>query len=439
MIFGTDGVRGPAGVYPLRAQDVLRLGQLAAQIVPCRQALIAHDTRRSASMLEASLAAGFAAAGIEHIHLAGVLPTPALAAMTAHEGYDLGVMITASHNPYADNGLKFFTAKGDKLSASQQRALERAFEDETDTLKSSSQPGVIEAKPGGLETYLDQLRTRLPDLDLTGVRIAIDCAHGACAQGAPLLLASLGAQIDTCGVTPDGININEKVGATHPATLAKLVGRCRADIGLAFDGDGDRVIVIDETGAIIDGEQILALLAVGLNKKNALKGKGIVSTVLANSGLETFLTGHNLNLHRAPVGDQNVLKLMRETGCNFGGEPSGHLILSDHAPTGDGLFAGLQVLQMLREGEHPASTLCHVFDPVPHLEDLVRFSDRGAAQRAFEAPDFTQAVEAIKKEQNVHLLVRMSGTEPLVRLMIESDDPTYNARTTETLKNILAR
>jgi phosphoglucosamine mutase len=423
--FGTDGIRGLTNSEPMTAQMALAVGMAAgAHFVRGdhrHRVVIGKDTRLSGYMMESAMVAGFTSVGMDVV-LLGPMPTPAVAMLTRSMRADLGVMISASHNPYYDNGIKLFGPDGYKLNDDDEREIEARLE---------GQPKLAKAEMIGRATRIDDARGRyihfakstFPEhLRLDGLKVVVDCANGAAYHVAPDTLWELGAEVVPLGVTPNGQNINEQCGSTHPQALQETVVASGADIGLALDGDADRLIVVDETGRLIDGDQLMALIALSLKQRGELRGDGIVATVMSNLGLERKLGDAGLKLLRTQVGDRYVLEGMRKNGCNVGGEQSGHIILSDHATTGDGLVAGLQVLAALVEADGPASALLHQFEPLPQLLKNVRFNGGAAPLEADSVRERIAAAEA-ELEGRGRLVIRKSGTEPLIRVMAEGEDP----------------
>ncbi len=424
--FGTDGIRGQANRHPMTAEVALRVGLAAGKMFRSRDdrrhlVVIGKDTRLSGYMIEPALVAGFTSVGMD-VRLFGPLPTPAVALMTRSMRADLGVMISASHNSFADNGIKLFGPDGYKLSDEQELGIE-AFMDE------SLQEGL--ASPRGLgrvlriddaqARYVEIVKATFPrTMSLAGLRIVIDCAHGAAYRVAPTALYELGAEVIELGVTPNGMNINEESGSTHPEGMSRAVKDYRADIGIALDGDADRLVICDEKGVVVDGDQIMAIIAGAWAKDGRLKGGGIVATVMSNLGLERFLKHRGLILERTAVGDRHVMQRMREGGYNLGGEQSGHLILSDLSTTGDGLIAALQVLSVLITSDKPLSTLSRQFEPAPQRLENVRHGG-GKPLENDKVKDAIATAEA-KLGTSGRLVVRASGTEPLIRIMAEGDD-----------------
>ena len=423
--FGTDGIRGLTNSEPMTAQMALAVGMAAgAHFVRGdhrHRVVIGKDTRLSGYMMESAMVAGFTSVGMDVV-LLGPMPTPAVAMLTRSMRADLGVMISASHNPFADNGIKLFGPDGYKLSDEDEHAIEKRLE---------GQPKLAKAELIGRARRIDDARgpyihfakSTFPEhLRLDGLKVVADCANGAAYHVVPEALWELGAEVVPLGVAPNGLNINDECGSTHPQLLQETVVASGADIGLALDGDADRLIVVDETGALIDGDQLMALIALSLHRRGELRGDGIVATVMSNLGLERKLGESGLKLLRSQVGDRYVLEEMRKSGCNVGGEQSGHIILTDHATTGDGLVAGLQVLAALVEAQRPASTLLRQFEPMPQLLKNVRFNGGAAPLEADNVRKSIAAAEA-ELEGRGRLVIRKSGTEPLIRVMAEGDDP----------------
>ena len=424
--FGTDGIRGQANKHPMTAEVALRVGLAAGKLFMSKDdrrhlVVIGKDTRLSGYMIEPALVAGFTSVGMD-VRLFGPLPTPGVAMMTRSLRADLGVMISASHNAYADNGIKLFGPDGYKLSDERELEIEALMDQ-------GLQEGLAEPNDLGRVQRIDDSQARYVEIakatfprrvSLSGMRVVIDCANGAGYKVAPTALYELGAEVIPVGVGPNGFNINDECGSTHPREMQRLVKEYRADIGIALDGDADRVIICDEKGQIIDGDQLMALIAGHWAKTGRLSGGGVVATVMSNLGLERFMQARGLTLERTPVGDRYVMERMRQGGFNLGGEQSGHIILRDYATTGDGLLAALQVLTVLKEADRPMSALAQQFEPVPQLLENVRFSSG--------KPLESNAVKAViaEAEQRLNgsgrIVVRASGTEPLIRIMAEGDD-----------------
>lgn len=421
--FGTDGIRGRVNTPTMTAAMAMKVGMAAGQHFlrgdHIHRVVIGKDTRLSGYMIEPALVAGFTSVGMDVV-LVGPMPTPAVALLTRSMRADLGVMISASHNPFADNGIKLFGPDGYKLSDADELAIE-ALIDEQPVLAAADRTGRARRVDDAQGRYIHAVKSSFPEgLRLDGLKVALDCANGAAYKVAPAALWELGAEIVTLGVEPNGTNINAQCGSTSPQALQDTVVASGADIGLALDGDADRLIVVDETGRIVDGDQLMALVATSWARAGKLRGGGLVATVMSNLGLERRLAADGLNLERTKVGDRYVLERMKEKGFNVGGEQSGHIILSDHATTGDGLVAGLQILAELVQSGRRASELLHVFDPVPQLLKNVRFA--GGAPLDDARVKATIADAEAELEGRGRLVIRPSGTEPLIRVMAEGDD-----------------
>jgi phosphoglucosamine mutase len=421
--FGTDGIRGRVNTAVMTAEMAMKVGMAAgAHFVRgehIHRVVIGKDTRLSGYMLEPALVAGFTSVGMDVV-LVGPMPTPAVAMLAQSMRADLGVMISASHNPFADNGIKLFGPDGYKLSDEDELAIERLI-DAQPVLAPANRTGRARRVDDAQGRYIHAVKSSFPEgLRLEGLKIAVDCANGAAYKVAPEALWELGAEVVPIGVDPNGTNINAHCGSTAPQILCETVVASGADVGLALDGDADRLIVVDETGCVIDGDQLMALIATSWARKGLLKGGGLVATVMSNLGLERRLVADGLTLERTKVGDRYVLERMRSGGFNVGGEQSGHIILSDHATTGDGLMAGLQILAELVQSRKPASELLHLFDPVPQLLKNVRF----AGGAPLEDARVKAAIADAEAELNGRgrLVIRPSGTEPLIRVMAEGDD-----------------
>ncbi len=424
-LFGTDGIRGRANTGAMSPETALRVG-LAAGLQFVRgdhrhQVIIGKDTRLSGYMLEPALVAGFTSAGMD-VLLVGPLPTPAIAMLTRSMRADLGVMISASHNSFEDNGIKLFGPDGFKLSDETEAEIERLMQtDLAHRLAAPAKLGRARRLDDAAGRYIESAKASFPRrLTLDGLRIVVDCAHGAAYRVAPTVLAELGAEIIPMGVAPDGFNINLDCGSTQPAQLCGEVLAHGADLGIALDGDADRLLLADERGQLIDGDQVLGLIAESWSRDGRLRGGGVVATVMSNLGLERFLDAQGLGLERTRVGDRYVVERMRETGINLGGEQSGHMILSDFATTGDGLVAALQVLATIVTEARPASEVCRRFAPLPQLLRNVRF----AGGQPLSHPSVVEAVRGVEARLagTGRLLLRPSGTEPLIRVMAEGED-----------------
>jgi len=424
--FGTDGIRGRANAHPMTAEVALRVGLAAGRLFMSGDdrrhlVVIGKDTRLSGYMIEPALVAGFASVGMD-VRTFGPLPTPGVAMMTRSMRADLGVMISASHNDYADNGIKLFGPDGYKLSDEIELKIEAMMDAGlSEGLAASDRLGRVRRIDDAPPRYIEIAKAAFPKrLSLKGLRIAIDCANGAGYKVAPTTLYELGAEVFSVGVTPNGTNINADCGSTHPNTLVEAVRRYRADIGIALDGDADRLIICDEKGVVVDGDQIMALVGLDWARRGRLAGGGLVATVMSNLGLERKLKAEGLTLERTRVGDRYVMERMREGGFNIGGEQSGHIILHDHATTGDGLMAALQVLAVLVDSGKPMSELARQFDPVPQLLQNVRYSGGRPLDDAGVKAAIAEAEAALNGSGR--LLVRPSGTEKLIRVMAEGDD-----------------
>jgi len=426
--FGTDGIRGQTNTEPMTAQTALRVGQAAGAHFlrgdHRHRVVIGKDTRLSGYMMESALVAGFTSVGMDVV-LLGPMPTPAVAMLTTSMRADLGVMISASHNPFADNGIKLFGPDGYKLSDDDEREIEARL-DQQPNLVSPDSIGRARRIDDARGRYIHHVKSTFPDrLRLDGLKIAIDCANGAAYHVAPEALWELGAEVIPLGVDPDGLNINRRCGSTHPQALQETVVASGADIGLALDGDADRLIVVDEQGRLIDGDQLMALIALDYQRRGILKG-AVVATVMSNLGFERRLQEAGIDLVRTQVGDRYVLEAMRERGCNVGGEQSGHIILTDHSTTGDGLVAALQVLAAVVDSGKRASEVLDQFEPVPQLLKNVRFN--GGSPMDNETVRQRIADGERELSGRGRLLIRKSGTEPLIRVMAEGDDPALVER-----------
>ena len=432
--FGTDGIRGRTNTGAMTAEMAMKVGMAAGAHFlrgdHRHRVVIGKDTRLSGYMIENALVAGFTSVGMDVVQV-GPMPTPAVAMLTRSMRADLGVMISASHNPYYDNGIKLFGPDGYKLSDADERAIEALL---------TSDPMLAQSEKIGRARRVEDARGRYShfakscfpeELRLDGLKIVIDCANGAAYQVAPTALWELGAEIVAVGVTPNGININDKCGSTSPALLQESVVAAGANIGIALDGDADRLIIVDEKGRIVDGDQIMALIGKSWAEAGTLKGGGVVATIMSNLGLERFLHGKGLTLERTAVGDRYVLEKMRSGGFNVGGEQSGHIILTDYATTGDGLVAALQVLAELVRQDKPASDVLHLFDTVPQLLKNVRFS----GGKPLEADSVKRVIASAEAELNGkgRLVIRPSGTEPVIRVMAEGDDEAQVTRVVDAV------
>jgi phosphoglucosamine mutase len=423
--FGTDGIRGRANGV-ITADLALRVGQAAGVMFRRgdhrHRVVIGKDTRLSGYMIETAMVAGFTSVGMD-VLLLGPMPTPAVAMLTRSMRADLGVMISASHNLYSDNGIKLFGPDGYKLSDEVETEIEQLIE--SDLAKKLAKPAALgRAKriDGVHDRYIEFAKRTLPrNISLDGLRVVVDCANGAAYRVVPAALWELGAEVFSIGVEPDGFNINKDCGSTEPEALSRKVREMRADIGIALDGDADRVVITDERGRLIDGDQLLAVVAESWQKEGRLPKPTVVSTIMANLGLERHLERLGIKMLRAQVGDRYVLELMREHGCTVGGEPSGHIILSDYNTTGDGFVAALQVLAVVRKLQQPVSVVCHRFDPLPQVTKNVRYRNGKPHEDATVKSAITVATERLNGHGRV--IVRPSGTEPVIRITGEGDDP----------------
>jgi len=421
--FGTDGIRGATNVAPMTAQMAMKVGMAAGAHFRRgdhrHRVVIGKDTRLSGYMLESAMVAGFTSVGMD-VTLVGPMPTPAVAMLTQSMRADLGVMISASHNPFADNGIKLFGPDGYKLSDADELAIEALIDGDI-PLSPSADIGRARRVEDARGRYIHAAKSTFPShLTLDGMRIVVDCANGAAYQVAPSALWELGADVVAIGVTPNGKNINDGVGSTAPQTLCETVVASGAAIGIALDGDADRLIVIDEQGRVVDGDQLMATIAEGWARRGRLAGSALVATVMSNLGLERHLAQLGIDMRRTKVGDRHVLEAMREGGFNLGGEQSGHIILSDYATTGDGLVAALQVLAELIEQGRPASDVLHRFDPLPQLLKNVRFKGGKPLDDARVKAIIAAAEQEL--DGTGRLVIRPSGTEPVIRVMAEGDD-----------------
>jgi phosphoglucosamine mutase len=421
--FGTDGIRGRTNAAPMTAEIAMKVGMAAGTYFMRgdhrHRVVIGKDTRLSGYMVENALVAGFTSVGMDVVQF-GPMPTPAVAMLTQSMRADLGVMISASHNPYQDNGIKLFGPDGFKLSDTAEAEIEALLGGNI-ALVDAEHIGRARRVEDARGRYIHFAKSTFPErLRLDGLKIAVDCANGASYQVAPSALWELGADVIAVGVDPNGKNINDKCGSTSPGLLQETVVASGAHIGIALDGDADRLIIVDEKGRVVDGDQLMALIGVSWARNGMLTGGGVVATVMSNLGLERYLQGEGLTLERTGVGDRYVLEKMRADDFNVGGEQSGHIILTDYATTGDGLVAALQVLAELVATGKPASELLHLFDPVPQLLKNVRF----AGGKPLDAPHVKAAIAEAESELNGsgRLVIRPSGTEPLIRVMAEGDD-----------------
>ncbi|MEA2903391.1 MAG: phosphoglucosamine mutase [Alphaproteobacteria bacterium] len=439
--FGTDGIRGRANGV-ITPELALRVGQAAALVFRRgdhrHRVLIGKDTRLSGYMIETALVAGFTSVGMD-VFQTGPMPTPAVAMLTRSMRCDLGVMISASHNPFDDNGIKLFGPDGYKLSDDIENKIEALVDsDLTKKLAKGTDLGRAKRIDGVHDRYIEFAKRTLPRaMSLDGLRIVVDCANGAAYQVVPEALWELGAEVIPIGVEPDGFNINRECGSTAPEELCRKVREMRADIGVALDGDADRVLIADERGRIVDGDQLLAVIAESFKQDGRLAKSGVVATVMSNLGLERHLQGLGVSLERTPVGDRHVLEHMRQHGFNVGGEQSGHIILSDYTTTGDGFVAALQVLAVVKKRELPVSKVCHRFDALPQVLKNVRYK----SGKPLENAKVRSAIKTAEERLNGHgrLIVRPSGTEPVIRVMGEGDDKVLVEEVVDGIVDALTR
>ena len=438
--FGTDGIRGRTNQMPMTAEMALKIGQAAGRHFlrgdHRHRVVIGKDTRLSGYMMETALISGFTSVGMDVV-MVGPVPTPAVAMLTHSMRADLGVMISASHNKFVDNGIKLFGPNGFKLSDEDEMAIEALLE---------SQPRLVAPEEIGRSRKIEDARGRYihaakltfpPHLRLDGLKIVVDCAHGAAYQVAPAALWELGAEVIPIGVNPNGININEGCGSTDTGLLRQTVLDNGADVGLALDGDADRLIVVDEKGRVVDGDQLMALIGTSWHRRGLLRGGGIVATIMSNLGLERYLGGEGLKLERTQVGDRYVLETMRNKGFNVGGEQSGHIIMTDYGTTGDGLVAGLQVLAELVVADRPASEMLDLFEPLPQLLSNVRFE--GSSPLQSETVKAAIAAGEARLGTSGRLVIRKSGTEPLIRVMAEGEDDKLVTEVVEAICEAVAK
>jgi phosphoglucosamine mutase len=440
--FGTDGVRGRANSGAMTADMVLRIGMAAGNLYRRgshrHRVVIGKDTRLSGYMIENALTSGLLAAGMD-VFLFGPVPTPAVSMLTRSMRADLGIMISASHNPYADNGIKIFGPDGFKLSDGQELEIEAMLDDAA--LMSVAAPekiGRAKRIEDAQARYIEFAKRTFPkDMTLDGLRVVIDTANGAAYKVAPTALWELGAEVIQIGHEPDGLNINEECGSTHPQAMCGKVKELRADIGIALDGDADRVIIADDRGRVVDGDQLMALIASSWAKRGELRGGGLVATIMSNLGLERFLCEQKLTLARTKVGDRYVVEHMRANGFNVGGEQSGHIVLSDFSTTGDGLLAALQVLAEVKRRNKPVSEVCALFTPLPQVLKNVKFK-AGAPLQDKHVRDSIAEAEA-RLGNSGRLVIRPSGTEPVIRVMAEGDDESLVTAIVDELCGAIAK
>ena len=439
-LFGTDGIRGRAGEFPMTPDLALKIG-MASGIQFMRgshrhRVVIAKDTRLSGYMLETALTSGFIAVGMDVV-LVGPMPTPAVAMLVKSLRADLGVMISASHNPYYDNGIKLFGPDGYKLSDKTEAAIEKAIAQDDLKCVSATALGRARRLEDAQGRYIEFAKSTFPkNLTLDGLKIIVDCAHGAAYQVAPLILRELGADVMTIGAQPNGKNINDECGSTAPEMMCEMVRQAKADIGIALDGDADRVIICDEDGQILDGDQVMAMIATLCHQNGTLKGGAIVATQMSNMGLERYLKKLGLDLIRTKVGDRYVVEEMRANGYNVGGEQSGHIIMNDHTTTGDGIIAALQVLAYMIQTKKPLSQCGTLFAPMPQLLRNVKY--KGASP--LDKPAVQAIITAAEKKlgNKGRVFIRKSGTEPLIRVMAEGEDAELVKKTVADICKVLS-
>lgn len=427
--FGTDGIRGRANTFPMTADMALKVAMATASVLRksrggnhMDRVVIGKDTRLSGYMLEQAMSAGFVSMGMDVI-LVGPIPTPGIAKLTRSLRADVGVMISASHNPYQDNGIKLFGSDGYKLDDAIELAIESKIDvDLSAEMAAPEELGKASRLEDALGRYIESLKRSIPQRgSLEGLKVVVDCAHGAAYKVAPQVLWEMEVEVIPIGVTPNGKNINDGFGATSTGKLQEAVVDHGADMGIALDGDADRLIMVNEKGDKVDGDQLMGALALWFKEQKLLKGGGLVATVMSNLGLERLMHARDLTLQRTAVGDRYVVEYMRAHGYNLGGEQSGHLVMTDHASTGDGLLAALQIMNIIKHKGKPASEVLSVFEPCPQLLKNVRFS----GQNPMATDVVRKEIEAAQKrfDGGGRILVRASGTEPLIRVMAEGDDP----------------
>ena len=440
--FGTDGIRGKSNTPPMTADLAMRVGAAVGKLYRRgehrHRVVIGKDTRLSGYMIENALVAGFTSAGLD-VLLLGPIPTPGVAMLTRSMRADIGVMISASHNAYQDNGIKLFGPDGYKLSDELEAQIEDLIDADFQTLLVNSDDiGRAKRVDGDIYRYIEFVKRTLPrgSRDFTGLRIVVDCANGAAYKVAPSVLWEMGAEVVTLGDEPNGTNINLNCGSTHPEALIKKVHEVRADVGIALDGDADRVLIVDEKGQVVDGDQLMTLIAESWAKDGRLQGDGVVATVMSNLGMERHLANLDLSLARTKVGDRYVVEHMRKHGFNLGGEQSGHIVMSDFATTGDGLVAALQILACTQKMGKPVSEVTRRFEPVPQLLKNVRYT--GASP--LSENHIQSAIKDAEAElgQSGRLVIRASGTEPLIRVMAEGDDANQVEKVVDGLVKVIA-
>lgn len=439
-LFGTDGIRGQAGIWPMTPELALKVGMAAGKQFMRgshrHRVVIAKDTRLSGYMLEPALTSGFIAAGMDVV-LVGPMPTPAVAMLVKSLRADLGVMLSASHNAFEDNGIKLFGPDGYKLSDKVERAIEKAIAENNLHAVEAKMLGRAKRLDDAQGRYIEFAKATFPkELTLEGMKIVVDCAHGAAYQVAPLILRELGAEVVVLGAAPDGFNINAGCGSTAPKLMCDTVVREKAAIGIALDGDADRVIICDERGKICDGDQVMAMIATHCHRAGTLRGKGIVATHMSNMGLERYLETLGLGLERTQVGDRYVVEHMRTHGFNVGGEQSGHIIMSDHTTTGDGIVAALQVLAYMLGKKQKLSACGTLFAPMPQLLKNVKYKGASPLERAPVKKAIALGEKTLGKKGR--LFIRASGTEPLIRVMAEGEDARLVAKVVDEVCKVMS-
>lgn len=425
QLFGTDGIRGQTNSHPMTADIALKVGMAAGHMFTNgkrrHRVVIGKDTRLSGYVIESALVSGFTSVGMDVVQL-GPIPTPAVAMLVRSLRADLGVMISASHNPYQDNGIKLFGPDGYKLSDEVEEEIEgHVFGNMDELLAEPDRIGQARRIDGVYDRYIEFAKRTLDrTISLNGLKVVVDCANGAAYRVAPAALWELGAEVVALGINPDGRNINRECGSTAPETICRKVRESNASVGIALDGDADRVVIADENGRLVDGDQILAVIAASWRAGQRLRGGGIVATVMSNLGLERYIEGLGLTLSRTRVGDRYVVEEMRRSGYNVGGEQSGHVVLSDYTTTGDGLLTALQVLSVVVQQGKPVSEVCRRFEPVPQLLKSIHYS--GANPLDSDAVKDTVEASRLRLGNSGRLVIRPSGTEPVIRVMAEGDD-----------------
>ncbi len=423
-LFGTDGIRGIAGHFPLNVDFCLKLATVLAQKICTNKkcVAIARDTRISGTMLQSALSAGFTAHGVNVLDL-GIIPTPLCTTLTPQLNVDMSIMITASHNPYQDNGLKLITSTGDKFSDSQTDELERAIQS-PDNQDNQEKIGTVTPVAAGLNNYLQTISAIAPANALKGLKIVLDAANGAFSYILAPVFKHLGAEIISLSDQPNGYNINENCGSQHTENLSKSVKENCYDFGIAVDGDGDRIILSDENGNRMNGDQIIAFLATYLQKHQLLKGNGVVATIYSNLGLGKYIRSLGLEFYATPVGERHVIAKMQQSGCNLGGEESGHMVLSDYSLTGDALIAAVILSLAIKEDGRKVSTIFPIFKPFPSSSHNLRFADKNIIEKIMSATDVQEIIKKVQHNLEGHgtVLVRKSGTEPVIRLKVEDED-----------------